>query len=151
MIKLIPIGLIAGLMLGHSCLADQLAYLDKADAIRVAADLRDRELVVTFCSECEQDKLELWLISHAEAHYTGHGSYFEILLTVRPLMESISEIDASQLLSQTPLVWSGHDHRKLRSIPIDLAYTYVLVEDEWVCAGIHFGLPCEVSLERFQL
>jgi len=147
----IVVGILFGLIAIHCCNADQLAYLDKEDAIRVAENLRSREIVVTYCSECENDKLALWLISHAEAHYTGHGSYYEVVITVLPLMESVDAIEPSQVGNGAQMIWSGPGHRKLRSIPIDLAYTYVWVDDEWVCAGLHFGLDCEVSLERFSL
>lgn len=129
--------------------ADQLAYLEKADAIRAAEDLRNREIAITYCSECDDDKMELWLISHVEAHYTGHESHYEVLLTARPMMESIETLEPAQVASGAPLIWSRPVDQKLRSIPIDLAYTYVWANEEWVCAGLHLGLPCEVSLEHF--
>ncbi len=147
----IIVGILFGFIAINCCRADQLAYLDKGDAIRVAENLRSREILVTYCSQCENDMLAVWLISHAEAHYTGHGSHYEVLITVRPLMESIDELEPSQVANGAHLISYGPGERKLQTIPIDLAYTYIWVDDEWVCAGIHFGLPCEVSLERFSL
>lgn len=147
----ILIGLILGIFALHICHGDQLAYLDKPEAIRVAEDLRKREIIITYCSECDSDTLELWLVSHAEAHYTGHGSFFEVLLTARPLLRSTEALNATRMKNGADLKYAGSADRKLRSIPLDLAYTYLLVDDEWVCAGLHFGMPCEVSLERFQL
>jgi len=147
----ILIGLFLGISAIHICHSDQLAYLDKPEAIRVAEDLKKREIMITYCSECESDTLELWLVSHAEAHYTGHGSFFEVLLTARPLLRSHEALSATRVGNGADLTYAGSTDRKLRSIPLDLAYTYVLVDAEWVCAGKYFGLPCEVSLERFQL
>lgn len=147
----ILIGLILGICALQICYGDQLAYLDKPEAIRVAEDLKKREIIITYCSECESDTLELWLVCHAEAHYTGHGSFFEVLLTARPLLRSTEALNATRMKNGADLKYVGSADRKLRSVPLDLAYTYLLVDDEWVCAGKYFGLPCEVSLERFQL
>jgi hypothetical protein len=131
--------------------ADQLAYLSKGDAVKVAEALRARELVVTYCSECSESPIIFWLVAHAEARYTGHEDFYEVYLTGWPLLQSRRDAKNYEHPSQLDYTWPGPSSRTLKTTALDLAYTYVLSDEWWVCAGHFFGLECQVRIPKFRL
>jgi hypothetical protein len=65
----------------HSAaLADQLAYLSKADADRAAAFLEKQKKVGFFCGCCDDNEIEAVKISGVEVKYTGYEQYYEVFI-----------------------------------------------------------------------
>lgn len=130
---------------------DQLAYLSQADAKRAAKELASREMIVTFCSECDEDDFVIWQVKRVEARDTGYAGYYQVHLTGRPLVRSSRKVRGHEAPSMVPKQFVAGDEAEEDTIGLDLAYTYVLKDGWWVCAGKHFKLECEVRIERFKL
>ena len=135
----------------YTAWTDQLAYLQKDEALNAERLLRERELLITFCSECEESEVTLWHINHAEARYTGHETYYEIYISGWPLVQSVRPITGDELPSQVSGAYVNPETTLPRSFPIDLAYAYIWDETQWKCLGKLQGLPCEVRVEAFRL
>jgi hypothetical protein len=81
-------------------LADQLAYLSKADADRAANFLEKQKTVGIYCGCCDNDVLEAVEISGVEVKYTGYEQYYEVYIKYK-------------------------SNDELKTVAVDLAYLWV--------------------------
>jgi hypothetical protein len=109
--------------------------------------------VVTYCSECaDGNDVVLWQLSHVEDRPVDRTTrYYEITLLARPILRSQQPPAVKQPLGRLDFAYVGDPTEKPQQIAIDLAYTYILVNGEWVCLGKFLELPCNVSVEKFRL
>jgi len=131
--------------------ADQLAYLEKEIAISAETLLRQREMIVTFCSECGEDCVTLWHIDHAEARFTGHDTWYQVYVTAWPLIRSVRPVAGDELPSQIAYEYVTPKTLVPETFPIDLAYVYIWEETRWACLGKSLNLSCEIRVEAFRL
>jgi hypothetical protein len=78
--KKIILSLFTLLVFHFAGLADQLAYLSKADADRAANFLEKQKTVGIYCGCCDNDVLEAVEISGVEVKYTGYEQYYEVYI-----------------------------------------------------------------------
>jgi hypothetical protein len=83
-----------------SGLADQLAYLSKADADRAANFLEKQKKVGMYCGCCDNDVLEPVKISGVEVKYTGYEQYYEVFIKYK-------------------------SNGELKTVAVDLAYLWI--------------------------
>ncbi|MBI3134008.1 MAG: hypothetical protein HYZ14_04960 [Bacteroidetes bacterium] len=81
-------------------LADQLAYLSKADADRAAAFIENAKKVALFCGCCDNTEMEVIKVKGVEVKFTGYEQFYEVYVMYS---------------------YQG----ELKSTPVDLAYVWV--------------------------
>lgn len=138
-------------LLSFTANADQLAYLLKSDAMEVEQLLRQRELLVTFCSECNEDCVTVWHINHVEARYNGYETYYQIYVSAWPLVKSIRPVANDELPGQVAMASVTPESLTPETFPIDLAYAYIWHETHWKCIGKLQEMPCDVRVQAFRL
>lgn len=134
---------------GTELRADQLQYLDPEHSQAALEVLKKQPFVVTYCSKCDDARAVLWQVSHVEDRPTDSlRPYWEITLVARPVLKSKAPLKPNQ---QADFEYVGNPTQSLEQVPLDLAYTYVLVGHEWICLGRLLHLPCEVSVDRLRI
>jgi hypothetical protein len=98
--KKIILSLFTLLVFHFAGLADQLAYLSKADADRAANFLEKQKTVGIYCGCCDNDVLEAVEISGVEVKYTGYEQYYEVYIKYK-------------------------SNDELKTVAVDLAYLWV--------------------------
>ena len=83
--------LVLTLFLSFSTLADQLAYISRAEAEKAAAYINKRKKVVLFCGCCSLIKPKEVKVIRAEAVHTGYENYYEV--TIHYLDEKGQEVN----------------------------------------------------------
>ena len=101
--------------------ADQLAYISKQDADRAVTLIKKAKKVIDFCGCCDNTKPLKVKITNVEARFTNYENYYEVYITYK---------DAS---------------KKLKTIPVDLAYLWVKIKGKVITVGKALHLehdPC---------
>jgi len=141
------------LALAGSCVADQLQWAPLPVCQAAAKALSRQPFLVSFCSQAEEDNIELWTVTHLAIEATPFPNLFEIIVTGTVLYRS----DRSHSSAEFPVPkeqWTFHDIENARrcSFGIDLAYVYVhLGSGSFRCLAKLLGMDCLVAVETLRL
>ncbi len=154
-----PVGLITLLALLFAfgltvpCLGDQLQWTPLT-VCRIAADaIVTQPLLVSYCSQAEQDFVEVWWIRNLEVVATSATGLYEIMVSGRHLYRS----DRAYSSEEFPVAeeqWAFHKAENTRPfvLGIDLAYVYVYTGGgTFRCLATVLGLECTVTVESIRL
>ncbi len=146
------LGILLGLLLMPAFgLADQLAYLSKADAERAAAYIETQRLMVSYCSLCNQEPVELWHVQEVKAAHTGYQNYYQVVVRARRILTSTHVYNEGEYVEPVEFDYVGHPDSALEELELDLAYVYSPSGGAWKCLGRILKMECEVRVETIRL
>ena len=136
-----------------TCVADQLQW----NALGVCEDavqvIEWKSLVVSYCSQADEDYVELWLVRRAYVVHTPAEGLFEIRVLAKRLYKSQKAFSAEEF----PVPATQWGFNAIRDSGwsvegIDLAYTYIYSGDStFRCLGKVLELECLVGVETIDL
>lgn len=136
-----------------TCLADQLqwnAFSICEEATRV---IGRQSLLVSYCSQMNEDYVELWLVRGAYVVDTPAEGLFEVLVLAKRLYRSRKAFSSGEF----PVAANHWNFNEVRDsgwfvAGIDLAYAYVYTGDSFFqCLGKVLGLECLIEVETIAL
>ncbi len=136
-----------------SCLADQLQW----NALSVCEDAMQRigrhSLLISYCSQADEDYVELWLVRELKVVDTPVAGLFEVLVLAKCLYRS-QRTFSSEEFPVSDNHWAfgeAHDPRWFAE-GIDLAYVYIHAGgNSFQCLGKAIDLECHVGVETITL
>ncbi|MEM1296163.1 MAG: hypothetical protein AAGH89_12420 [Verrucomicrobiota bacterium] len=138
-------------LLSKISFADQLAYISKADAERAAEHIEKQQLIVTYCSLCNSEPVELWHVQETKVAHTGYENYYEVIVKARRILTSARVFDSGQYQEPVELDYVGHPDSALEELKLDLAYIYTALEGAWFCVGKLLEMDCEILVEEIRI
>tara|TARA_R110002096_G_scaffold206192_9_gene392379 strand:- start:834 stop:1289 length:456 start_codon:yes stop_codon:yes gene_type:complete len=142
---------VLGLLSTISTYADQLAYISKADAERAAEHIQDQQLIITYCSLCDNEPVELWHVQETKVAHTGYENYFEVIVKARRILTSARVFNSGEYTEPVELDYVGHPESALEELKLDLAYVYTASDGAWLCVGKLLEMDCEILVEKIRL
>lgn len=131
--------------------ADQLAYISKAEAERAAKHIQSQQLMVSYCSLCNSEPVELWHVQETKVAHTGYENYYEVIVKARRILTSSRVYDSGQYEEPIELDYVGHPDSALEELKLDLAYVYTASEGAWYCVGKLLEMDCEILVEKIRI
>lgn len=133
--------------------ADQLAVVAPKDCKRAAEALRESDLLVSYCSMCDDDHAEVWWIEKIETTpFDPQGKLCSVDVRGRRLLR------VATFPAKEPTLWRFEEipapESKLRYEGIDLAYVYQADRAaplRFRVVGRRLSLPCDVKVEILRL
>lgn len=136
-----------------TCLADQLQW-NALSACEEAVQAIGREsLLISYCSQANEDYVELWLVRGAYVIHTPAEGLFEVLVVAKRLYKSQKAFSSGEFPVSADQ-WGFNEVRDSGWFVegIDLAYTYIHTGDSsFHCLGNVLGLECLVGVETISL
>ncbi len=110
-------------------------------------------LLVSFCSQADEDHVELWLIRDLRAVATPAPRLYEVIVSAERLFRSDPAFSSEELpISEEFWVFHETEHPNWFAAGIDLAYVYVYVGGgSFQCLAQVLGLACVVGVETIHL
>lgn len=114
-----------------ACRADQLAYNSLENSRRAVQAIKPDSILVSYCSRCDDQTVEVWQVQKAVVTATDERRYFEVQVFGKRLFRSKKKFDRGEY--KEPV-----EYRKFGAHPqggrwflrgIDLAYVYVPVSN----------------------
>jgi len=136
-----------------SGLGDQLQWNPLSVCRDAAKVIARHPLLVSFCSQADEDHIGLWLVRDLEAAATPVQDLHEILVSAELLYRS----DRAYSSGEFPLPEEQQAFHKARNgssfaVSIDLAYVYIYVGGgSFQCLAKVLGLDCVVGVETIHL
>jgi len=136
--------------------ADQLAYNSRQVCQEAVKALTPGSFLVSYCSKCNDESVEIWQVSKALVVYTGYDSLYQVDIFCKKLYRSTELItegrlsDSVQYEELSAAVSGCEDLYTLEEV--DLAYIYVgSGSNSFQCLGKKLGLKCDVLVEGIAL
>jgi hypothetical protein len=127
MLKKLAFAVVAMSLISVACRADQLAYNSLDISRRAAQEIKPDSILISYCSRCDDQAVEVWQVQKAVVTTTDERRYFEVQVFGKRLYRSKKKFDRGKY--KEPV-----EYRKFHSQPpvgrwflegIDLAYVYV--------------------------
>ncbi len=137
------LALLLGLFLTGVARADQLQWLEAAQARKAARALPAGTLIVDWISHMPDSKPTLRRIVSTEVKQVAEG-YFEVVAR----MEVLGTATRGPNNFETPWDWQRADAGTIVTEPLDLAYVYVAskeLDNTFINLGKKLKLPCEID------
>lgn len=141
-------------MAGSStCLADQLQWNASGVCEEAVQAIGSQSLLVSYCSQEDEDYVELWLVSEAYVIGTPAEGLFEVIVRARPSHESRMPFSSEEFpVSDDCWVFREASNPRWFYGGIDLAYVYIHTGGStFQCLGRMLGLECSVGVETINL
>lgn len=140
--------------LGSStCLADQLQWNAPSVCKEAAQAIGRESLLVSYCSQANEDYIELWLVRGVYVVETSAEGLFEVLVLAKRLYMSQRPFSAEEF--PVPADYWGFDEARESGWfveGIDLAYTYIYSGgSSFHCLGKVLELECLIGVETITL
>ncbi len=110
-------------------------------------------LLISYCSQANEDYVELWLVRGAYVIHTPAEGLFEVLVVAKRLYKSQKAFSSGEFPVSAEQ-WCFNEVRDSGWFleGIDLAYTYIHTGDSsFQCLGNVLGLECLVGVETISL
>jgi len=136
-----------------TCFADQLQWNAFSVCEEAAQVIRQESILISYCSQANEDYVELWLVRDLKVVHTRVPGLFEVLVLAKRLYSSHRAFSAEELLVSDEN-WSLNEVRDPRWFieGIDLAYVYVHAGgNSFYCLGKVLELECLVDVETISL
>ena len=140
-------------LVSSSSFADQLAWNDLNDSERAAKAISPNSLLVSYCSSCEQDHVEVWLVNKVAVTAAETKGLYEIKVSGKRLFRSVKNYKEGEYTEPARYQAVPSDKQSdLIMESIDLAYVYILSDGKsFQCLGKALKLECDVMVERISL
>lgn len=135
------------------CLADQLQWNALSTCEQAVQAIGRESLLISYCSQANEDYIELWFVRRAYIVHTPADGLFEIRVFAKCLYRSRNAFSPEEFPVSTAQ-WSFNKVRDPRWFVegIDLAYVYVHTGDRsFQCLGKVLGLECLIEVETISL
>jgi hypothetical protein len=144
--------LLMGVSIGVSALcaqADQLQWNLREDAERAAKAIKPGSVVVSYCSQCDAQTIEVWWAERAVVTTTPENELFEVQVFGKRLMASEEKFDKGKFTGPATLTSKNiSDKNRWFLEAVDLAYVYVPVGNgRFRVLGKELGLAADVRTE----
>ena len=136
-----------------TCLADQLQWNALSVCEEAAQAIGRQSLLISYCSQANEDYVELWLVRGAYIVDTPAEGLFEVLVLAKCLYKSQRAFSAGEFPVSADQWGFNEVHDSGWFIErIDLAYVYTHTGDSsFQCLGKVLELECLVGVERISL
>jgi hypothetical protein len=151
--RILLLASVLGLVFAGCCLGDQLQWNPLAICRDAAAAIAAQPLLVSFCSQADEDHVELWLVRDLHVTLTSAPRLYELVATMVRLYTS-DRAFSSEELPVPDEEWAFHEAEDPRCLVagLDLAYVYVYAgSGSFLCLGEMLGLPCTVGVHAIRL
>lgn len=135
------------------CLADQLQWNALSVCEEAAQAIGRGSLLISYCSQANEDYVELWLVRGAYVVDTPAEGLFEVLVLAKRLYKSQSAFSAGQFPVSVDQ-WGFNEVHDFGWFVegIDLAYVYIHTGgSSFHCLGMVLELECLVGVETITL
>jgi len=136
-----------------TCFGDQLQWNALSVCEEAAQAIGHESLLISYCSQANEDYVEVWLVRDLKVVDTPVPGLFEILILAKCLYSSHRAF-SSEELSVSDENWTLNEVRDPRWFVegIDLAYAYIHTGDgSFQCLGKVLELECLISVETISL
>lgn len=139
-----------------SVYADQLAYNSREECEKAVKKLSKGSIVISYCSFCKDEYVEIWQVQKAEVTYTGHQEFYEVQIFYKKLFRSKKAFDKGKYKEPIEYeeVFAQNDDKSdlYDRSGVDLAYIYTKeTGNVFRCLGKQLSLECEVKVDKIQL
>lgn len=135
------------------CLADQLQWNALSACKEAVQAIGQESLLISYCSQANEDCVELWFVRGAFVVHTPAEGLFEVLVLAKRLYMSQEAFSAKEF--PVPADQWGFDeaHESGWFVEgIDLAYAYIYMGGRsFQCLGKVLGLECLVGVDTITL
>lgn len=133
--------------------ADQLAWNELEVSERGAKAIRPESLLVSFCSLCDDEHVEVWRVKQVVVSATPTKGLYEVGVFGKRLRRSVKAFDAGEYAEPVQYAACPPDEQSGWFLEgIDLAYVYVPSGGKsFRCLGRVLGLECDVKVEAISL
>lgn len=140
--------------------ADQLAWNSLQDCETAVNALPSGSILISYCSNCNNEFVEIWQVRKAVVAYTGNEDNYQVNIFSKKLYRSAAPFSSGQFSDSVryeELSAGSSGCEELYTLEdVDLAYIYVytpatMVQNFYECLGLHLGLKCEVPTEYIVL
>lgn len=134
-------------------LGDQLQWNPLSVCRDAANVIAKHPLLVSFCSQADEDHIGLWLVRDLEVAATPVPDLHEVLVSAELLYRSDRAYSSGELpLAEEQQVFHKAGNASSFAMGIDLAYVYIHVDGgSFQCLGKVLGLGCVVGVETIHL
>ncbi|MFC2107949.1 hypothetical protein ACFLS5_00630 [Candidatus Bipolaricaulota bacterium] len=136
-----------------ACLADQLQWNALSVCEEAAQTIGRQSLLISYCSQANEDYVELWLVRDLKVVITPVANLFEVLVLAKCLYRSQRAFSSEEFPVSAGQWGFNEVHDSGWFIErIDLAYVYTHRGDSsFQCLGKVLQLECLVGVERISL
>jgi len=136
-----------------SCFGDQLQWTPLSVCRDAAKMIVRQPLLVSFCSQADEDYVELWLVRDLKATATPAPGLHEVVVSAECLYRSDRAFSSEELpVSEEQWVFHKAEDPRRSVVGIDLAYVYIYVGGgSFRCLAQVLGLACVVGVESIHL
>jgi len=136
-----------------ACLADQLQWNDEANSRRGVQALVQDSWVMSYCSQADSDRVEVWLIRGICMADTPAEGLFETKVLAKCMYQSQEDFAADEFpLPEDRWTFEQVSDSNWGYTGIDFAYTYVYTGgSSFRCLGKTLDLDCQVDVETISL
>ena len=141
------------LSVAWACVGDQLQWNTLCACNAAAKVIAAQPFLISYCSQADNDHVELWLVRDQEIAATSVPGFYEVIVSARSLYRS----DRMYSSSEFPISddqWSFGEVKDASwfNKGIDLAYVYIhLGGGSFRCLGRVLGVDCTVGVEILHL
>jgi hypothetical protein len=113
------------ILLSISAHADQFAFNSRLVCSNAVSLLREGSLIVSFCSQCDEEHVEVWRIKKAFVADTQFHDQFEVVLFAKKLYRSRMSFKPGDRADSIKFDRIANGEESFTAEGIDLAYLYV--------------------------
>ena len=153
MSKTIMLAIVLVAVTTMSCLADQLAWNSRGTCEEAAKSIEQGSILVSFCSLCSNEHVEVWLVRGIIVAPTPTQGLFEVnVFGIRLYRsnEAFQEMQYSEPVEYKAV--KGQEPARWFAAAIDLAYVYVPTsEGTFRCLGKVINRECSINVDTISL
>lgn len=105
--------------------ADQYAWNSRAVCLKAVGILSEGSLVVSYCSLCENEYLEVWRVKNAFVTATEAEGYYQVVVWAKRLFRSTTPLNSTRSAGSADYERLPDGEDSLIVTGVDLAYLYV--------------------------
>jgi hypothetical protein len=141
------------LSVAASCFGDQLQWTPLSVCRDAAKMIARQPLLLSYCSQADEDYVELWLVRDLEVVATPAPRLHEVTVIAKRLYRSDRAFSSEDFpVSEEQWVFSKAEDPRRFVVGIDLAYVYLYVGGgSFQCLAQVLGLPCVVGVDAIPL
>ena len=151
--SIIKLASLALLLTSSVAFADQLAWNEQVISERGARAIQPDSFLVTYCSLCDHEQVEVWLVRKVVVSAVETQGLYEVSIFGRRLLRSVKSFDAGDYMEPVKYRAAPPDEQSGWFLEgIDLAYVYIPSGgNSFRCLGKVLELECDVKVESITL
>jgi hypothetical protein len=133
--------------------ADQLSWNSREECEKAVKKLSKGSIVISYCSFCNDEYVEIWQVQKAVVTYTGRKEFYKVEIFYRKLFRSKKAFDGGKYKEPVEYekVFAQKDDKSdlYDRSGVDLAYIYTKeTENVFSCLGKQLSFECEVKVDK---